>query len=64
MEHGRVFRRPLQCEIECQRKKGRLKRTCLKQVDEQSMTAILIVGDAICWSRWIVCVDLIADRLR
>ena len=36
-EDGHILRRALNFEVECQRKKGRPKRTWKKQVEEESM---------------------------
>ena len=50
----------LDLEVETQRKKGRLKRTWKKQVDEESEKVGLRREDALCRSKWSVGVNLIA----
>ena len=47
-EDGHVLRRPLDFEVESQRKKGRLKRTWEKQVEEESMKVGLRREDELC----------------
>ena len=51
-------------EIKGQKKKGRLKRTWKKQVEEESMNIRLSMKDAHCRSKWIISVNLITSRLR
>ena len=62
-EDGHVLR-PLDFEVEVQRKKGRLKRTWKKQVEEESVKVALRRQDALCRSMWCVGVDQIAAGLR
>ena len=59
-----VIGRPLCFEVEGHRKDWRLKRTCKKQVEEESMKAGLSRKDAICCSMWIVGINWIAIGLR
>ena len=59
-EDSHVLRRVLHFVIECQRKKGRLKRTWNKQVEEESMKVGLRREDIRCRLKWSVCVELIA----
>ena len=47
-EDGHVLRRALDYEVEGQRKKGRLKRTWERQVEEESVTVGLRREDALC----------------
>ena len=63
-EDGHILRRALNLEVECQRKKGRLKRTWKKQVEEESVKVGLRREDALCLSRWSVCVNKFASGLR
>ena len=63
-EDGHVLRRTLDFEVECQRKKGRPKRTWKKQVEEESMKDGLRREDALCRSKWSVGVNKIAAWLR
>ena len=59
-----VLRSALHFEFEGQRKKGRLKRTWKKQVEEESVKVGLIREDALCRSKWSVDVNKIAAGLR
>ena len=63
-EDGHILRRALNFEFECQRKKGRLKRTWKKHVEEGSVKAGLRREDALCRSKWSVGVKKIAAGLR
>ena len=63
-EDGQVLRRTLDFDVEGQRKKGRSKRKCKKQTEEESMKAGLRREDALCRSMWSVGVNKIAARLR
>ena len=63
-EDGHVLRRSLCFEVEGQRKKGRLKRTWRKQVEEESVKVGLRRKDALCHSKWSVGVNKIAAALR
>ena len=63
-EDGHVIRRALDFEAEDQSKKWRLKRTCRKQVGEESMKVGLRRKDALCRSKWSVGVNQIAAGLR
>ena len=63
-EDGHVLRRALVFEAEGQRKKGRLKRTWNRQVEEESMKVGLRGKDALCSSKWCVSVKKIAAGLR
>ena len=47
-EDCHVLRRPLDFEVEGQRKKGRVKRTWKKQVDEESVKVDLRREDVLC----------------
>ena len=47
-EGGYILRRALDFEVECQRKKGRSKRTWKKQVEEEGMKVGLRREDALC----------------
>ena len=47
-EDGQVLRSSLDFEVEGQRKRGRLKRTWKKQVEEESMKIGLRTKDALC----------------
>ena len=62
-EDGHVLR-TLDFEAEGQRKKGRLKRTWKKQVEEESVKIGLRKEDALCRSKWSVDVNQIAAGLR
>ena len=55
-----VLGRALEFEVESQRKKGRLKRTWKKQVEEESVKVGLRREDALCRSKWSVGVNQIA----
>ena len=50
-EDGHVFRRVLDFELEGQSKKGRLKRTWKKQVEEESVKVDLRREDVLCCSK-------------
>ena len=63
-ENGHILRRALDFEVEGQRKKGRLKRTWKKQVEEESVKVGLRREDALCQSKWSVGVNQIASCLR
>ena len=63
-EDGNVLRRELNFYGEGQRKKGRLKRTWKKRVEEESMIVGLRREDVLCQSKWSVGVNQIADGLR
>ena len=63
-EDGHILRRALYFEVECQRKKGRPKRTWKKHFEEESMKVGLRRKDALCRSNWSVSVNNIAARLR
>ena len=63
-EDGHVLRRVLDFELECQRKKGRPKRTWKKQVEEESEMVGLRREDVLCRSKWSVGVNQIAAGLR
>ena len=54
----------LDSDVEHQRKKGRLKRTWKKQVEEESVKVGLRMEDALCRSKWNVGVNQIAAGLR
>ena len=62
-EDGLNLRRALDFEVEGQRKKGRPKRTCKKQVEEESVKVGLRREDALCRSKWSVGVNQIAAGL-
>ena len=61
-EDGHVLRRSSYFEVEGQRKKWRMKRTWKKQVEEESVKVGLSKEDAPCRSKWIIGVNLIANR--
>ena len=61
---GHGLRRALGFEFEDQGTKGRLKRTWKKHVEEESMKVSLRREDALCRSKWSVCVNQIAVGLR
>ena len=63
-EDGHVLRRALDFEVEGQMKKGRLKRTWKKQVDDESVNVGLRTEDALCRSKWCVGLNQIAAGLR
>ena len=63
-EDGHVLRRALDFDVESQRKKGRLKRTWKKQVEEESVKVGLIRKDALCCSKLSAGVNKIAAGLR
>ena len=63
IEDGHALRKALDCEVECQRKKGRPKRTWRKQVEEESVKVGLRREDTLCRSRWSVGINQIATRL-
>ena len=63
-EDGHVLRRALDLKVEGQRKNGRLKRTCKKQVEEESVKVGLRREDALGRSKWSVGANQIADGLR
>ena len=48
IEDGHVLRRALDFEVEGQSKKGRLKRTCKQQVEEESVKVGFIGEYALC----------------
>ena len=52
-----MLRRALEFDVEGQRQKGRLKRTCKKSVVEEGVKAGLSREDAFCWSRLSVSVN-------
>ena len=62
-EDGYDFRRALYFEVEGQRKKGRLKRTWKKQVEEESAMIGLRREDALCRSKWSVGINQIVAGL-
>ena len=57
---GYVLRRVLDFEVDGQRKKGRLKRTWKKQVEEESVKVGLRMEDVLCRSKWSIGVIQIA----
>ena len=63
-EDGHVLRRALDFEVEGQRKKVRPKRKWNRQVEEESMKVGLRRKDALCRSKWSVCVKKVAAGLR
>ena len=63
-EDGHILRRALDFEIECQRKKGRPKRTWKRQVEEESMKVGLRRKDALWRSKWSAGVNKIVAGLR
>ena len=62
-EDGHVLRMALDFVVEGQRKKRRLKRTCIKQVEEDSVKVGLRRKDALCRSKWSVDINRIAAGL-
>ena len=63
-DDGHVLRRALHFEVEGQRKKRRPERAWKKQVEEESMKAVLRREDALGRSKWSVGVNKIAAGLR
>ena len=63
-EDGHVLRRALDFEAECQRKKGRPKRTWKKQVEEKRAMVGLKRKDTLCRSKWSVGANQIVVGLR
>ena len=63
-EDGHILRRVLDFEVDGQRKKGRLKRTWKRQVEEESVKVSLRREDAHCRSKWSVGISQIAAGLR
>ena len=63
-EGGNVFRGELDFEVDGQRKKGRLKRTWKKQVEEESVKVGLRRRDALCRPKRIAGDGLITAGLR
>ena len=61
---GNAFSGAIDFEVECHMKKGRLKRTWRKQVDEKSVMVGLRMEDALCLSKWSVGINHIATWLR
>ena len=53
IEDGHVLRRALHFDIECQSKKGMLKKTWKKQVEEESVMVGLRREDELCRLMWI-----------
>ena len=63
-EGGQVLRRALECKVEGQWKKGRLKRTWERQEEEESVKVVLSREDALWRTKWSVGVNIIATKLR
>ena len=63
-EGGHIMRRAFDFEVEGQRKKGRLKRTWKKQIEEESVKVGLRMEDALCRSTWSFVINQIAAGLR
>ena len=63
-EVGHILGRALDFEVEGQGKKGKLKMTWKKQVDEESMKVGLRRKDALCRSKWSDGVNKIVVALR
>ena len=63
-EDGHVLRGVLDSEVESQRKKGRPRWTCKKQVEEVSVKVGLGREDALCRSKWSVGVNQIHSVLH
>ena len=63
-EDSQVLRQALDFEVEGQRRKGMLKRTWNKQVEEESVMVGLRKGNPLCLSKWSVGVNQIAAGLR
>ena len=59
-----MLRRALDFEVKGQKKKGRLKRTCVKQVEEENVKIALRREDTLCRTKWSVDVNQIAAGLR
>ena len=64
MDDGHVLRMVFHFEVECQRKKRRLKRTLKRQVEEESVRIGLRRKEALRRSMWSVSVKQIAAGLR
>ena len=62
-EDGHVLGRALDGEVDGQGKKGRPKRTWMKQVEEESVKVGARREDALCQSKWSVSVNQIAAGL-
>ena len=58
-----VLRTALDFEVEDQRKKGRLKRTWKRQVEEESVKVGLRREDVLCRSQWSVGINYIVAGL-
>ena len=63
-EDGHVLRRAFDLEVDGQRKKGRLRRTWKKKVEEESVNVGLRMEDALCQSKFCVGVNQITAGLR
>ena len=63
-EGAHVLRMASDFEVEGQRKKGRPKRTCMMQPEEESVNVGLRREDVLCRSKWSVGVNQIAVGLR
>ena len=63
-EDGHLLRRALDVVVEVQGKKWRLKRTWKKQVEEENVKIVLRREDALCQSKWSICINKIAAGLR
>ena len=63
-EDGHVLRRALDFKVEGKKKKGKLKRTWKKQVEEECVKGGLRREDALCRSKWSVGVNQISAGLR
>ena len=64
--YGHVLRRErvvVKCEVKCQWKRGRVRRTWKKEVVEESVKVGLRREDALCRSQWIIDINMIAAGL-
>ena len=64
IEDGHILRKEIDFEVECQRKKGRPKRTWKRQIEEESEKDCFTMHDVICRSKWSVDVNQIVAGLR
>ena len=65
-ERSHVMKRALKFEVTGQKKKGSLKTKCKEKErrKEERMKVSLSMGDALCRSKWMVGINVIATNLR